>query len=193
MCNLISVKVRQRGRVRQLVLGLLAFLFAAYIAQRATLIARWRQGDRRVIDPVRRFNRRWTNPTAITYLRAGHRWSPYALIHHVGCLSGRLYTTPVIAALVPSGFLIPLAYGDSVDWYRNLCAAGGGKLAWQGTTYTIGAPEIQDAASAVGAFPFVWQVPLRLYGIPRFVLVPLLPLQDKGTVRLRHAEVAATR
>ncbi len=172
-----------RGRVRRMVFGLLALLFAAYVAQRATIIARWRKGDPRVIDPVRRFNRRWTNPTAIKYLRAGQRFSPYALVRHTGRRSGRVYTTPVITARVTGGFLIPLAYGPHVDWYQNLVAAGGGTLQWQGYTYTIGAPAIQDAAVAVGAFPLAWQLPLRLYGIARFVRVPQLGMADTGAAK----------
>jgi deazaflavin-dependent oxidoreductase (nitroreductase family) len=170
--------------------GLLAFLLAAYIAQRATLIARWRKGDRGAIDPVRRFNRRWTNPTAMKYLRAGKRWSPYALVHHTGRRSGRAYTTPVITTRVPGGFLIPLAYGDTVDWYRNLSAAGGGRLEWQGTTHPIGAPAIRHASAAVGAFPLVWQIPLRLYGIAQFIWIPRLELDTKETAIPRHTEAA---
>lgn len=192
MRKVFGSNVHQHRRSRRIVLGVLTFLFAAYIAQRVMLIARWRTGDRRLIDPVRRFNRRWTNPTAIRYLRAGQRWSPYALVHHTGRRSGRRYTTPVIAARVSGGFLIPLAYGVTVDWYRNLCAASGGKLQWQGKTYRIGAPRIQDAALAVGAFPLVWQLPLRLYAIPRFIRVPQLETTAEETAKPKHADVAAT-
>jgi deazaflavin-dependent oxidoreductase (nitroreductase family) len=171
--------------------GCFALLTAVSVAYRAIIIARWRQGDRRLIDPVRRFNRRWTNPTAIAYLRAGQRGSPYALVQHRGRRSGRLYTTPVIAVRVSGGLVIPLAYGASVDWYQNLVAAGGGKLQWRGQVYTVGAPQVQAAAVAVGAFPLIWQLPLRLYGIAQFIRVPLEVATHQETANAGDTEAHA--
>jgi deazaflavin-dependent oxidoreductase (nitroreductase family) len=54
--------------------------------------------------------------------RAG--WGPFSLIRHVGRKTGRVYETPVILARVPEGFIAELTYGDNVDWYRNVLAAG---------------------------------------------------------------------
>ena len=54
--------------------------------------------------------------------RSGH--GPFSLIRHVGRKSGRTYETPVILATVPEGFISELTYGDRVNWYRNVVAAG---------------------------------------------------------------------
>ena len=55
--------------------------------------------------------------------RSGH--GPFSLIRHVGRKSGRTYETPVILARAPEGFIAELTYGDDVNWYRNIVAAGG--------------------------------------------------------------------
>ena len=55
--------------------------------------------------------------------RAGH--GPFSLIRHVGRKSGRTYETPVVLAQVPEGFIAELTYGENVNWYRNIVAAGG--------------------------------------------------------------------
>jgi hypothetical protein len=50
---------------------------------------------------------------------------PVSLIRHVGRKSGRTYETPVILAKAPEGFIAELTYGENVNWYRNVVAAGG--------------------------------------------------------------------
>jgi deazaflavin-dependent oxidoreductase (nitroreductase family) len=55
--------------------------------------------------------------------RASH--GPFSLIRHVGRKSGRTYETPVILVQVPEGFIAELTYGENVNWYRNIVAAGG--------------------------------------------------------------------
>jgi deazaflavin-dependent oxidoreductase (nitroreductase family) len=67
--------------------------------------------------------------------RAGH--GPFALIRHVGRKSGRIYETPVILAAVPHGFVAELTYGDKVDWYRNIAAAGGCVVIHRGTEHRV--------------------------------------------------------
>ena len=148
---------------------LVGILIGALLGLRVVLIVRWRQADQAFLARIARFNKRWTNRA--TMLFAGRPHSPYAVIHHVGRRSGQPYATPVITGLVPGGFVIPLAYGNAVDWYRNLQAAGGCTLEWQGNTYIVGAPELVDAATALPAFPPLWRSQLRLYRINRFVKV----------------------
>ncbi|WP_246150001.1 nitroreductase/quinone reductase family protein [Agromyces intestinalis] len=56
------------------------------------------------------------------------RWGhgPFSLIRTTGRKTGRTYETPLILAEVPDGFVAELTYGENVNWYRNLVAAGGG-------------------------------------------------------------------
>jgi len=61
----------------------------------------------------------------VTSRAARTRHGPFSLIRHVGLKSGRTYETPVILAKDPEGFVAELTYGDTVNWYRNIVAAGG--------------------------------------------------------------------
>ena len=67
--------------------------------------------------------------------RAGH--GPFSLIRHVGRKSGRAYDTPVILVHVPEGFIAELTYGENVDWYRNVVAAGGCVVVHHGREYHV--------------------------------------------------------
>ncbi len=139
----------------------------------------WRRDDQLFMHQIAQFNKRWTNPAIMPV--AGHRYSPYALIEHTGRRSGHPYVTPVITVPVAGGFLIPLIYGETTDWYRNLQIAGGGTLQWHGNRYQIGAPERVDGATALSAFPLFWRWQLGRYGITRFIKVA--PVQLPSTAQ----------
>jgi deazaflavin-dependent oxidoreductase (nitroreductase family) len=70
---------------------------------------------------------------------------PFSLIWHVGRRSGRSYETPVIVVALPEGFIAELTYGDKVDWYRNLIAAGGGAVVYRGKEHGVNRIEPSDA------------------------------------------------
>src|SRR5918996_303042 len=60
---------------------------------------------------------------------AGRRWNPFfSVVEHVGRKTGRKFRTPVAARRTSDGFVVSLAFGPQVDWYRNLLAAGGGSV-----------------------------------------------------------------
>jgi deazaflavin-dependent oxidoreductase (nitroreductase family) len=104
---------------------------------------------------------------------AGKRWIPiFAVIHHQGRTSGRLYATPVAARRSGNGFVISLAFGAQVDWYRNLVAASGGVIRWRGREYAVGAPERVDAAIGRTAFNPIQRWALRAGGIDGYIRVP---------------------
>jgi deazaflavin-dependent oxidoreductase (nitroreductase family) len=77
------------------------------------------------------FNKRVTN-------RVLGLWAPYvppwAVITHTGRRSGATYRTPVAAFLAEGKVAVSLAYGNDVDWVKNLVAAGGGELTRGGKT-----------------------------------------------------------
>ncbi|MGO8948484.1 MAG: nitroreductase [Ktedonobacterales bacterium] len=75
-------------------------------------------------DKIRVFNKRYLNPRTLEI--AGRPHSPYAALQHTGRRSGRAYTTPVVAEFAQSwdGFVVPLPYGEQVDWCRNILATG---------------------------------------------------------------------
>jgi deazaflavin-dependent oxidoreductase (nitroreductase family) len=88
---------------------------------------------------------------------------PFSLISHVGRRSGRSYQTPVVLARVPEGFVAELTYGPSVDWLRNIVAAGGCTVLYRGREYTV--DRIEPCSTEDG---------LRAYGNPLAVMLRLL-------------------
>jgi deazaflavin-dependent oxidoreductase (nitroreductase family) len=77
---------------------------------------------------------------------------PFSLVRHVGRKSGKTYETPIIIQPTPGGFMIELTYGDKVDWYRNVVAAGGCVLRYNGRDHTVTAIEPVDADIGLAAF-----------------------------------------
>jgi deazaflavin-dependent oxidoreductase (nitroreductase family) len=113
---------------------------------------------------------RVTSP--LTLPLAGKRWNPiFAVVEHQGRRTGRHFAAPVAARRIPGGFVISLAFGAQVDWYRNLLAAGGGTIRWRGGAYSVTAPEPIDPALARATFLPVQRALLRLTGIDGFVQV----------------------
>jgi deazaflavin-dependent oxidoreductase (nitroreductase family) len=103
---------------------------------------------------------------------AGKRWNPiFAVVEHRGRKTGRVYRTPVAARRSGDGFIIALAFGAQVDWYRNLVAAGGGTIRWRGHLYTVAMPERVDAATVLPTFDPVQRRLLRIAGIDGYVQV----------------------
>jgi deazaflavin-dependent oxidoreductase (nitroreductase family) len=103
---------------------------------------------------------------------AGKRWNPiFAVVEHRGRKTGRSYSTPVAARRSADGFIIALAFGAHVDWYRNLVAAGGGTIRWRGDVYAVTAPERVDAATVLTTFDPVQRRLLQVAGIDGFVQV----------------------
>jgi len=92
-------------------------------------------------------------------LRAAHRGrGPFSLVEHVGRRSGRTFEAPLILARVPEGFVAELTYGDRVNWYRNLVAAGGGRVLWRGEWFDVTAVEPCGTDEGMRAFgpPASW-------------------------------------
>ena len=58
-----------------------------------------------------------------------------AQIRHVGRRSGRPYVTPAGARLTGGTFVIPLTFGNTSDWSRNVRAAGGCEIRLDGAEY----------------------------------------------------------
>lgn len=101
----------------------------------------------RVRDAIRAFNKRVLNPAMLTM--AGRRHWYAAALQHVGRRTGRPYATPVVAVPVDGGFIVPLPYGEEVDWLRNAAAAGRATIQFQGESFEVGAPVLLDAAQAL--------------------------------------------
>ena len=121
----------------------------------------------RLHERIRQFNKRTLNPLMLRF--AGGPHSPVALVKHKGRTSGKEYRTPVLLKQIRGGFVLALTYGDNVDWYRNVVAAGGGRIRWHGTDYRVGAPVAIDREAGIRAFPPPLRVILRLNHTEHFI------------------------
>jgi deazaflavin-dependent oxidoreductase (nitroreductase family) len=111
--------------------------------------------------------------SGLTRPLAGKCWNPiFAVVLHDGRRSGRTYETPLAARRIQDGFVVSLAFGAHVDWYRNLVAAGGGRIRWRGQEYPVGRPEPVEATAALAAFHPVQRLALRIGGIDGYVRLP---------------------
>ena len=126
-------------------IAFVAGLMLIFIVWMRTLHIPW------VREKFIRFNKQTLNPTTLKI--AGGRSGVYATVKHVGRRSGRSYTTPVVAQQLGDGFVIPLPYDSSVDWCRNVLAAGTCTLIWNEQEYTMERPEILGHHKRSRLFP----------------------------------------
>ena len=101
--------------------------------------------------------------------RSGH--GPFSLVRHVGRKSGRTYETPVILVKTPEGFIAELTYGEGVNWYRNIVAAGGCVVVHHGREFRIESIESCSAERGQNAYPFPFRDVLRAAGRTEFRLL----------------------
>ncbi|GAB2459323.1 hypothetical protein [Xylanimonas ulmi] len=107
------------------------------------------------------------NPQMVKFAK---RVPPWATITHVGRVSQRTFTTPVVAfaAREPLDLsvtaapglpvetkgtrdilvAIPMPWGQDTDWAQNVLAAGRFDLTRKGVTYSVAEPHVVDADEA---------------------------------------------
>ena len=108
---------------------------------------------------------RWTTRVA----QSGR--GPFSLVRHVGRKSGTTYETPIMVAAVPEGFVAELTYGEDVNWYRNIGAAGGCELLIRGATHRIVAIEPYPTDAGRDAFGMPARLVLQLLRREEFRLL----------------------
>jgi deazaflavin-dependent oxidoreductase (nitroreductase family) len=107
----------------------------------------------------------------VTTRMARTNHGPFSLVRHVGRKSGRAYETPLILAEVPHGFVAELTYGDKVDWYRNIVAAGGCVVIHHGRQYRVNRIEPCSAEQGRNAYPAPFRQVLRAAARTEFRLL----------------------
>ncbi|MDF1597500.1 MAG: nitroreductase [Acidimicrobiia bacterium] len=141
-----------------------AFLFAEF-----GLLFAFRTGWAPLVYLIRRFNRTIFNPIMLRF--AGQPGFYASKLHHVGRSTGKAFTTPIVAIPVEDGFLIPLPYGVSVDWLRNLLVAGGASLARDGIDFELDQPKVLDYSEVTGLLPERMRNRMRMYEVGHYLSV----------------------
>ena len=101
---------------------------------------------------------------------------PFSLVIHVGRRSGKQFETPIMVASVPEGFVAELTYGENVNWYRNIVAAGGCRLVVHGIEHTVIAVE-----------PYPTDLGRRAFGFSARFVLQLLRRRDFRLLRTQTA------
>lgn len=117
------------------------------------------------------------NPLTLRAARRGR--GPFSLIRTVGRKTGRVYETPLILAAVPGGFITELTYGPTVQWYRNLVAAGGAVVVVHGVEHRVGAPQPYDPERGRRAFGFPASLLLKLLRKKEYRLLAVSPPSEQ--------------
>jgi deazaflavin-dependent oxidoreductase (nitroreductase family) len=125
---------------------------------------------RSVFGPLTRI----LNPVLVKL--AGRRHVRFAAqIRHTGRRSGRQYVTPASARLAGDTFVIPLTFGNSSDWSRNVLAAGGCSIRLDGVDYRAVRPRLASREQALlqahPAFNPVERAMFWMLGIRQFLLL----------------------
>lgn len=106
---------------------------------------------RTFLDGVRIFNKFIFNRIVLLFAESGR--GPFSVVYHTGRRSGRPYRTPVLATYINGAVIIPLSYGEHVDWLRNVLAQGGCEIVRKGKKIPATNPEVIDSTSAFTLLP----------------------------------------
>jgi deazaflavin-dependent oxidoreductase (nitroreductase family) len=107
------------------------------------------------------------NRVTLRAARSGR--GPFSIVTSVGRKTGKTYETPIIVQPTDGGFMIELTYGDQVQWYKNVLAAGRCKITYETVEYEIVSFEPVDAATGIAAFSPGQQRILRVLHRSHFV------------------------
>lgn len=100
------------------------------------------------------------NRVTIRVARSGR--GPFSLVRHVGRKSGKTYETPIMLARVPEGFIAELTYGEDVNWYRNIVAAGRCEVFVDGQWHQVSAIEPYPSDAGRDAFGYPAKLVLQV-------------------------------
>ena len=118
------------------------------------------------------FNKYVLNPVMM-FLDRPHFYA--SVLHQTGRRSGKVYAIPVVASPVEGGYVIPLSYGEDVDWIKNVRASGRCTIEARDGVYTLGEPEVMDTGEALAAMSPRARLMFRAFGHERCVKLKPLP------------------
>jgi deazaflavin-dependent oxidoreductase (nitroreductase family) len=120
----------------------------------------------RFVDVVLRRVARMLNPL-IMRVAGGWFFPMFAVVHHRGHRSGRMYSTPVTA--IPRGgwFWFGLTFGTESGWARNVLANRECDLRYRGADYQLVDPTVLDYAAVRSELPLVMRLAVPLTGVPK--------------------------
>ena len=105
----------------------------------------------KLLNNIRYFNKYTLNH--LTLLFAGSKIGPFSELIHKGRKSGKTYRTPIVATFIGDTIIIPLSYGDQVDWLLNILATGGCEIVYRNERLQAINPEVIHSLEAMNNLP----------------------------------------
>lgn len=124
------------------------------------------------INRVRVFNKYILNRVMLGVSKNGK--GPYTVLRHIGRRSGQSYRTPVFASYAGETVIIPLPYGEQVDWLRNILAQGGCELTGNKSMMTAINPGLLGRAAGLALLPKTRSKIFRLFKIEKFLRLQIV-------------------
>jgi deazaflavin-dependent oxidoreductase (nitroreductase family) len=119
-------------------------------------------------------NKRIFNPRAI-------RNGKWAVIDHVGRVSGRLHRTPLDAYEIDGTFIFILVYGSKSDWVQNILASGHASLVIRGEKVELGAPRVIPETIAWPLLDGLAEPPPAFLNVNEFLQMDILRRTTVGS------------
>ena len=93
------------------------------------------------------------------------RWFPFVL--GLGLFAAVILLVEIFIRLgLINRFIVPMPWGESTDWYRNVRAAGECTIRWKGRDYSLVDPEVTgDLATAAPGFSALQRAMMTRLGI----------------------------
>ena len=177
-----------RPRRRRLLRHGILWVVLVWVAFQLFGVLAFRLQLRPVIDAVRSFNKNILRPPMMKL--AGRRHWYAAVIRHKGRRSGKEYATPIWAEPTEGGFVVPLPYGERVDWLKNILAVGQCRIEAKGVAYEVGDLEVVDASIVGPMFPPLLRFLFRLYGVRSYLRTRTLAISPEQVAA--HGAARAT-
>jgi deazaflavin-dependent oxidoreductase (nitroreductase family) len=110
-----------------------------------------RSNKDKFLDGVRIFNKYIFNRFILIFASRGI--GPFSIVTHIGRKSAREYRTPVLATYSADKIIIPLSYGEHVDWFQNVLAKGGCRIRFKGEDISARDPMVHPAQDVLHQLP----------------------------------------
>lgn len=152
-------------------------LFTVVFTASAAFLVAMRQKYPPVVDAVRRISRDQVNPQQME--TAGQPGAYASVVKHIGRTSGNEYETPVQARATDDGFVVPLPYGTSPDWFKNVVAAGSALIVNEGATVKVDHPEVVGPEAATRFIEDKERQAHRIFGVDEYLQVHMVEDSEK--------------
>ena len=120
-------------------------------------------------EALARFNKRFSN----NLIRPLARVIPgLGVLHHRGRNTGTKYETPFNSFQDGDRIVVPLTYGDDVDWLKNARSASQSEIVTRGERIEVGPPYDIDRDEGMAIVPAPFKLALRLLDVDGFVAFP---------------------